>query len=366
MYKFQSKVFAIVHEPASYYVDRNRVIYEKLGINYCYMNSVSEAKSELIKSDSALKDTSFKNLLSRLRHILYDNEVVFVSGYVGKVFCMVYLLNLWYRKSIGIDSDTQLRIPANPLKRIVKWAWLSMVFRNKHYYGLAGGSGSHKELFRHYGMAENRICLMPMMVNNEKFVCHNRNYDSPLFRFLYVGRIIGVKNIPVMLDAFVRTFGGRDDVELRIVGKGDKLNELSAEYSSFKNIIFAGPAYGDDLVKEYHDASALILPSSYEPWGLVVNEAMAAGLPVIVSDQVGAAHDLVEGRDTGFIFPCCDVAALSACMTRLVDNPHQYRQYSENAAALMSRVWNYNLYTRCLQDFCRVATCGDREHAPHH
>ena len=39
-----------------------------------------------------------------------------------------------------------------------------------------------------------------------------------------------------------------------------------------------------------------------EPWGLVVNEAMAAGLPVIVSDQVGAAHDLVENRDTGFIF----------------------------------------------------------------
>lgn len=356
MVEQKSKVFAIVHEPASYYVDRDKAVYENEGIDYCYMNSCSEAKSELLKSDSALMNMPFKKLLSTLRYILRNNDIIFASGYVGTVFYLIFLLNIWYRKAIGIDSDTQLRIPSNPLKRFVKWTWLSMVFRNRHYYGLAGGSGSHKELFRHYGMAERRICMMPMMVNNAKFVCHNRNYDRPVFRFLYVGRIVDVKNIPIMLQAFAKDFSLRNDVELRIVGKGDMLPKLSAEYASCQNIVFAGAKYGDELLKEYRNASALILPSSYEPWGLVVNEAMAAGLPVIVSDQVGAAHDLVEDRDTGFIFPYQDADKLAEYMQLLVVDRALYREYSKNAAKLMKEFWNYDFYTKCLKEFIDKAS----------
>ena len=67
-------------------------------------------------------------------------------------------------------------------------------------------------------------------------------------------------------------------------------------------------------------ADALILPSDFgETWGLVVNEAMATGLPAIVSDRVGSAHDLVVDGDTGFVFPYGDTTALAARIAHLTD-----------------------------------------------
>lgn len=349
------RVFAILQEPASYTVDRNHAVYDRLGIDYCYIDNKSEAQSDErnIHGLSALDD---KELIKRLGSILSNYDIVIMNGYTGRLFRHLYRLNQRYNKIIGIDSDTQLRVPVNPIKRLAKWIYLNRIFKNMHYYGLAGGTGSHKELFRHYGMAERRICLMPMMVNNAKFVCHNRNYDRQVLRFLYVGRIVDVKNIPVMLKAFAKAFGSRNDVELRIVGKGNMLPELSSEYSSRPNIVFAGAKYCDELLKEYHDASVLVLPSSYEPWGLVVNEALAAGLPVIVSDQVGAAHDLVEGRNTGFIFPYQDVDKLAEYMKLLVEDSTLYKEYSKNAAKLMKEYWNYDLYTKCLKEFIEKAS----------
>ncbi|MCM1291730.1 MAG: glycosyltransferase family 4 protein [Bacteroides sp.] len=350
------RVFAILQEPASYTVDRNRAVYDKLGIDYCYINNTSEAKSGERKTD-CLSNLNDRELHAKLNAILSNYDIVIMNGYTGKVFRCLYKLNKHHKRIIGIDSDTQLRIPGNPVKRLVKWMWLSTVFRNKHYYGLAGGSSSHKDLFRYYGMKEQRICLMPMMVNNEKFT---RKETSPCkeagFRFLYVGRIIEVKNIPVMLDAFVKAFGNCGDVELRVVGKGELLDCYKNKYKQFSNIDFAGPKYGDELVREYHQASVFVLPSLSEPWGLVVNEAMAAGLPVIVSNQVGAAHDLVEGHDSGFIFPYAEVDKLSECMQRLVNDKELYDKYASNATDFMKNHWNYDLYTKCLLDFINKAS----------
>jgi glycosyltransferase involved in cell wall biosynthesis len=63
-----------------------------------------------------------------------------------------------------------------------------------------------------------------------------------------------------------------------------------------------GRLQGDDLLSAYCSADVFVLPSSFEPWGLVVNEAMAAGLPVVISDRVGCGSDLVEGHDTGIVY----------------------------------------------------------------
>lgn len=351
------RVFAILQEPASYTVDRNHAVYDQLGIDYCYIEGCSEAKSA--ESDLAgLSALSDKELDSKLGEILSNHDIVIMNGYTGRVFRHLYSINRRYKRAVGIDSDTQLRIPSNPVKRFVKWAWLSMVFRNRHFYGLAGGSGSHMDLFRHYGMAEERVCLMPMVVNNEKFYRKSADKKVYPFRFLYVGRIIDVKNLPVMLDAFVKAFGGGNGVEMRVVGKGDMLDALKQRYSGYSNIEFAGPKYGGELIEEYQNASAFILPSSYEPWGLVVNEAMAAGLPVIVSDQVGAAHDLVEGRDTGFLFPYQDVDKLAEYMRLMVEDKGVYNRYSTNAVKLMKEYWNYDLYTGCLLDFINKASAA--------
>lgn len=346
----KKRVFAILHEPASYTVDRNRAVYDKCGVRYCYMKPKSLAQSDIAENVDSLYNLSIYQLTKRLSGILRDNDIIIMNGYTGRIFIILFLLNIFYRKNIGLDSDTQLNIPTSFPKRLLKKLYLSTVFKNKNIYGLPGGNQSHKQLFRHYGMPDERIYLMPMVVDNESFrIPPKREQDK--FTFLYVGRIIPIKNIEKMIEAFISAYVGNERVILRIVGNGSDLSGLENKYGHYDNIQFAGPKYGVDLRKEYSDASAFILPSSYEPWGLVVNEAMSAGLPVIVSNCVGASWDLVENRETGFIFKFDDKDDLESKMKKLVEDPDLYLKYSQNATRLMAEYWNYDLYRKCFDNF---------------
>ena len=352
------KVFAILHEPASYTTARNRAVYEPLGVRYCYIQPSALAKSAEDEREQvfALSALPLIALTRKIREILRDNDVVIMNGYAGRIFRILFTLNLFYRKKIGLDSDTPLNIPAFPLKRLAKSLYLGTVFRNRNVYGLPGGTKSHAELFRHYGMPDSRIFLMPMMVDNAAFRFSPRKALKKSFTFLYVGRVVTVKNIGLLLNAFAETFGSSNDVSLRIVGAGDLLDTYKEQFGDFDNIIFVGPKHGEDLREEYGSASAFVLPSIFEPWGLVVNEAMAAGLPVIVSDKVGAREDLVKGRETGLIFRHNDKQALADCMKSLVDDSKLYERFSLNAFSLMHDEWNYDFYKRCLNSFIDKAS----------
>lgn len=350
------KVFAILQEPASYVIDRNYAIYDPLGIKYAYINKKSEAKVDDSESiENVINDLPFWQKLSFIWHTLKENDIVIMNGYANVIFVMLFSLNLFWGRFIGVASDTQLVIPTNRLKRLAKQLYLNFVFRNKHIYGLPGGTNSHTKLFSYYGMSENRICLMPMMVNNSKFYDFSQKSKTP-FTFLYVGRIIKCKNLGVMLDAFVHAFPNQKDVALHIVGGGELLDDYQKRYGVYTNILFKGKLFGKNLIDEYHRANVLILPSTHEPWGLVVNEAMSAGLPVLVSDCVGASFDLVEGHNTGFVFPSNNIEVLTAKMKVLQSDAELYNQLSNNAFDRMRSYWNYDLYRSCLQSFIKKCT----------
>ena len=99
---------------------------------------------------------------------------------------------------------------------------------------------------------------------------------------------------------------------------------------------FCGFLNQTELPKAYVAADAFVLPSSYEPWGLVVNEAMCFGLPVIVSDRVGAAPDLVHKGSNGYIYPSGDVDALAASLAAVVRDPELCRRMGRQSKSLIS------------------------------
>ena len=350
------KVFAILHEPAQYTIDRNHAVYDPMGVRYAYMHGHSEAKSDEGDVEKPLSEMSSSALVAWTWHLLKKNDVIIINGYTNKVFICLFILNIFFGRAIGIDSDTPLAVPGNPVKRLLKAVFLNLIFRNRHVYGLAGGTKSHKELFRHYGMKEERIFLMPMMVDNAKFYPSETEKQEKPFVFLYVGRIVECKNIGVMLEAFVRAFGDSKDVQMSVVGGGDMLEGYQAQYAKYNNVQFLGKRFGKDLVECYHHAHVFVLPSSYEPWGLVVNEAMSAGLPVIVSDKVGAGYDLVETCGSGFVFGYDDVAALSERMKEIASEKKLYDELSQNAFKRMHDEWNYVFYAECLKKFIDHAT----------
>ncbi|WP_412060584.1 glycosyltransferase [Rubrivirga sp. IMCC45206] len=135
-------------------------------------------------------------------------------------------------------------------------------------------------------------------------------------RFLAVSRLTPIKGIDVLVDAYALY---RADAaapwELAVVGYGPERQALEA--AAGPGVTFSGFASGDALGHAYGRADALVLPSHKDTWGLVVNEAMAAGLPVVVSDGAGCAVDLVAPGANGFTVPAGDPAALADRLARI-------------------------------------------------
>ena len=339
------RIFCYFVEPASYTLDLASNIYDKNNIDYCFIKTTSLVQSDE-KSDKVFLDK--KLLFGKIKFVRKarkDHDLIIVNGYNNYPFIMTFFLNLFSfnKKYIATESDTQLIVPSNIIKRFIKWIYLSIIFKNKYVLGFAGGNYSHKDLFRNYGMDESRIFLMPLMINNEKFYCERKEKITP-FTFLFVGRLVAHKNVEALIEKFNAHFADKNAV-LRIVGGGEQEVYLKNKYES-KQVIFVGKKFESDLIKEFHKASCFVCPSLFEPWGLVVNEALSSGLPVIASKEVGACFDLILGKKTGFITD--DIKDFGEKMMTFFNDEQLLYLYSKNASKFMQEKWNYKLYDKCL------------------
>ena len=191
-------------------------------------------------------------------------------------------------------------------------------------------------------MRDDKIVTLPMVIDNSKF---QKKEDNSIFTFLFVGRFIEIKNINLILESFLKL--PQEKIQFKLVGHGYLFDELSSQYNK-PNILFLGKQYGCDLVNSYKSADCLILASKSDQWGLVLNEAMASGLPVISSKFVGANYDLIEKKNTGLIFDPEKEGDLTTKMLAMYQNKTQYEQFSNNAYNLMHNYWNYDLYKKQL------------------
>jgi glycosyltransferase involved in cell wall biosynthesis len=96
----------------------------------------------------------------------------------------------------------------------------------------------------------------------------------------------------------------------------------------------------DELARRYVNADVFALLSRHEPWGVVVNEAAASGLPLVLSDRVGAARDLLRDGESGFVVPADDIGAAAAALRRLADDPALRRSMGARSRELV-RGWGY-------------------------
>lgn len=186
---------------------------------------------------------------------------------------------------------------------------------------------------------------MPMMVDNSKFYQEEKLFPE-IFTFLYVGRLEKHKNVENLIKQFNKNFSSKSAV-LRIIGSGEEEEYLKSKYSSDK-VLFLGKMFNDALIVNFKQASCFVCPSDYEPWGLVVNEALSSGLPVITHEPVGANYDLIKGKSTGMIASNMD--EFGNKMLELYNNSDLLVQFSKNASDLMRNNWNYALYSKCLKD----------------
>lgn len=199
---------------------------------------------------------------------------------------------------------------------------------------LAIGS-ENRAYYRRYGVSDERIWSMPYTVDNTFFqerIAQVRPERERLRAslgltpgrpiILYVSKLTARKRAADLLDAYVRLSpdGKQEPIPyLLFVGSGETREALEAKAASFgwSSIRFLGFKNQSELPAFFDLCDVFVLVSENEQWGLVINEVMNAGKPVIVSEGVGAASDLVSDGKNGFIVPVGDVATLSNRLTRL-------------------------------------------------
>ena len=351
-----AKVFAFPMSPANYTLDIIDNIYRPMGVKYAFVHGSSEASDK--SGGTALVLDTIKNPLCRLKiicRILRENDVFIVNSYTERISWQILLLNiLFFKKPMGISSDTQLSVPDGTFRAWGKTMFLKWLFSHPYIYGLPGGTKTHVQLFTYFGMGKGRIFVLPMMVNNGKYLRSAVPRPGKPFKFIYVGRLVPCKQVDKVIEAIKLLQDKGLSVALHIVGDGTERSRLQ-QIAGGADVMFYGKLYGDDLVKELHKADCLVLYSSREPWGLVVNEALASGIPCIVSDAVGARFDLVEGvKPTGLVVSAQDRNALCGAMEKLASDALLRESMSNNALQRME-IWSYMEYKEHLERFVAAA-----------
>src|SRR5262249_12011474 len=206
-----------------------------------------------------------------------------------------------------------------------------------------------------YGISPERMFGCPYFVDNDRFQQQiiKDKAQSQDFRsswripesstcFLFAGKLEPKKRIMDLMRAMEAAGKKCQPFHLLVAGTGEQMDEARGFAEAAKRpVTFAGFLNQTEITRAYAAADCLVLPSDYgETWGLVVNEAMACGLPAIVSDRVGCGPDLVEDRVTGAVFPFGDVEALARWVVQFASNRSQLEQMG---AAARERVKAYSV-----------------------
>jgi glycosyltransferase involved in cell wall biosynthesis len=241
-----------------------------------------------------------------------------------------YLILRWCnRKNIRValtaDSNIFKEGRLNTIKAIIKRLYLRHIMKRLDAILPCGTAG--KAYFRAYLDHDLPCVIFPFEPDYKNFNLtaediyeHKKsNGLSTEKRYIiFCGRLIQLKRLDIALGAFKEIAMDRENWEFLIVGEGPEETRLKKiippELSN--RVHWIGFAQNRELALWYHSSDLLILASEHDAWGLVVNEALAAGLAVICTDVVGASVDLVAEGVNGFTFPPRDTCTLINCLNK--------------------------------------------------
>lgn len=256
-------------------------------------------------------------------------------------------------------GDSTLLDETNSGKDKIRRIILNHVFKSIDvalYVGM-----NNKNYFQINGLQENQLVYTPHAVDNIRFgnwtpenelklTEWKKNIGLTLKKtvFVFVGKFEQKKNPLILLEA-AKLLKNRD-FKLLFVGNGELENELHKAADLYANIHVLPFQNQSVMPMVYRLGDVFVLPSGGpgETWGLAVNEAMACGLPLLVSDKVGCADDLVENYLNGFIFKSGDIANLAEKMNYFIDNNSKMKEMGL-AAKEKIQFWSFEQICQALE-----------------
>ena len=284
---------------------------------------------ELVAPRPTIEQKTFWNLNSDITGPIeaWGADAVLVMGwnYRSHLSAMRYFSR---RIPVYFRGDSTLLDAQNGIRRRLRKIFLRHVYS---YVDTAFFVGiNNYDYFQKYGMKQNQLAFAPHAVDNQRFSDNATMHETEANQwrsslgiptdsvvFLFVGKLIQKKSPDLLLRAFQK-LSPKTKQHLIFVGDGDCESDLKKQASSATNIHFVPFQNQSRMPVVYRLGDVVCLPSAGpgETWGLAVNEAMASGRTVIVSDKVGCARDLVSDESTGYIHKANSVESLHLAMQR--------------------------------------------------
>jgi len=299
-------------------------------------------------------------------------DAVFISGYFYASAWIAIIAAKWYGVPILFTTEAHsLRSWAAQSKwkiRFKKVLVRQILSLGKVLLTMSSGSAAQLKLL---GFPEDRIVLTPYSVDNDWWNARASNVDRDAVRaswripagasvLLFCAKMQPWKGPLDLLEAFSRA--SAPNSFLVFAGDGPLRNSVeqrARELAIVDRIRFLGFVNQTQLPAVYRASDLLVLPSIYEPFGLVVNEAMLCGCPVIVSDRVGAKFDLVRPGENGYIFPVGNVDALAAILSDVLADSEKRGRMSDAARERME-TWSPREYVNSLVEAVELAVRSSR------
>lgn len=239
----------------------------------------------------------------------FDPDVVGIGGWNQPAFWQALAWTKLRRRKLVLWIESTAR-DARSEARPLEMAKRAMVRAADGYF--VPGTAA-KEYALALGVPEDRLVVAPNAVDASVYgaAAVDRSGRESC-TFLYAGRLDPEKGLDTLLRAF-------RDVPGELVLAGSGTDEKRLRSLAGDRVRFTGPVDRDGIVRLLAEADVFVLPSRSEPWGMVLNEAAAAGLPLVATDGVGAAYDLID--QNGFRVAVDDERALRKALTQLSTDP---------------------------------------------
>lgn len=324
----------------------NRAQRDESDVNAVFFDT-GEATPDRNKPGNQLNNIRRAN---RILNYFKENNVkaAILLGYND--ICMLSLFRKCRRAGIKtyLWSDSNaMADSATGIKRTIKQRIISYVDRLSSGIFVCGSLG--RDFFKNYGVHESRIIYSPYepdysMIRNlpDEAIERTRELyklDSNRRRFVFCGRLVPAKRPDLAIRSFLQTAKERPDWDLLMIGGGDALGELKSMVPAelTQRVLFTGFIDDQEAISSlYRLSDVLVHPCEIEPWGLIINEAAAAGLAIITTKACGAGPELVEDGQNGFLIEPGTSEELTQAMIR-ISEPGAADTFKRESAGVLTR-----------------------------
>lgn len=281
-----------------------------------------------------IRESHFDALLC---YASYRRATFWISYFAAKVSGTAFIF--------GTDTTTLTPLDGRMWKRRVKRLAWPFLFRLADQVIVPSSGG--QELMRSLGLPDERVTLTPYVVDNDWWLAQSARVDRNAVRaswgsapddvgILFCAKLQPWKRPLDLLQAFAKANIAK--ALLVFAGEGPLRLSLEAEATALGiagRVRFLGFVNQTQLPAIYTAADLMVLPSVYDAFGVVVNEAMLCGCPVVASDHVGAARDLIVHGRTGFVYPCGEIQALAGILQQALADRARLSEFGRAARTRM-------------------------------